>query len=64
MANANILQGAIFHEDVKEDIDQIEVIEANQGERQKGNGENQFNSLESKPKWIKDRPKPTTHRVC
>ncbi|XWS31208.1 hypothetical protein CRYUN_Cryun23aG0058000 [Craigia yunnanensis] len=62
MADANILQGAIFHEDVMEDIDGIEVTEANQGERQKVNGENQFNSLESKPNWIKDRPKPATHR--
>ena len=64
MADANILQGAIFHEDVMEDIDRIEVIEANQGERQKGNGENEFNSLESKPKLIKDMPKPAAHRVC
>ncbi|XWS47166.1 hypothetical protein CRYUN_Cryun14cG0130000 [Craigia yunnanensis] len=62
MADANILQGAIFHEDVMEDIDRIEATEANQGERQKGNGENQFNSLESKPKQIKDRPKPAAHR--
>ncbi|XP_007049623.2 PREDICTED: uncharacterized protein LOC18612656 [Theobroma cacao] len=62
MADANILQGAIFHEDVIEDIDRIEVTEANQGERQKENGENQFSSLESKPKWIKDRPKPAAHR--
>ena len=64
MADANILQGAIFHEDVKEDIDRIEVTESNQGERQKGNGENEFNSLEPKPKLIKDRHKPAAHRVC
>ncbi|XVE72682.1 hypothetical protein DITRI_Ditri11bG0058400 [Diplodiscus trichospermus] len=62
MADANILQGAIFHEDVMEDIDQIEVAETNQGERQKGNGENQFNTLDSKPKRINDRPKPAAHR--
>lgn len=63
MADANILQGAIFHEDVAEEIDRIELTEANRGERQKGNEENQFNPLESKPKQIKDRPKPAAHRV-
>ncbi|XVF21301.1 hypothetical protein REPUB_Repub12eG0079100 [Reevesia pubescens] len=62
MADANILQGAIFHEDAMEDIDRIEVTEPHPGERQKGNGENQFNSLESKRKQIKDRPKPAAHR--
>ncbi|TYI73068.1 hypothetical protein E1A91_D07G104600v1 [Gossypium mustelinum] len=58
MAGANILQGAIFNEDV----DRIEVNEANQGERQKGNGENKSISLGSKPKQIKDRPEPAAHR--
>ncbi|KAG8488430.1 hypothetical protein CXB51_016464 [Gossypium anomalum] len=58
MAGANILQGAIFNEDV----DRIEVTEANQGERQKGNGENKSISLGSKPKQIKDRPEPAAHR--
>ncbi|MBA0832175.1 hypothetical protein Goarm_016581 [Gossypium armourianum] len=61
MADANILQGAIFHEDVAEEIGRIELTEANRGERQKGNEENQFNPLESKPKQIKDRPKPAAH---
>ncbi|MBA0846736.1 hypothetical protein Goshw_006437 [Gossypium schwendimanii] len=58
MAGANILQGAIFNEDV----DRIEVTEANRGERQKGNGENKSISLGSKPKQIKDRPEPAAHR--
>ncbi|KAG4191402.1 hypothetical protein ERO13_A07G090700v2 [Gossypium hirsutum] len=58
MAGANILQGAIFNEDV----DRIEVTEANQGERQKGNGENKSISLGSKPKQIKDRLEPAAHR--
>ncbi|XP_039005727.1 uncharacterized protein LOC120133147 isoform X1 [Hibiscus syriacus] len=62
MADANILQGAIFHEDVMEDVDRIELTEAKRGERQKGNEENQFNPLESKFKQIKDRPKPAAHR--
>ncbi|OMO60027.1 Lipase, class 3 [Corchorus capsularis] len=62
MADANILQGAIFHEDVMEDMGQTEVNEAKIGERKKGNGENQFNSLESKPQQINDRPKPAAHR--
>ncbi|KAK8711741.1 hypothetical protein V6N13_147008 [Hibiscus sabdariffa] len=58
MADANILQGAIFHEDV----DRTELAEANQGEREKGNEGNQFNPLESKSKQIKDGPKPAAHR--
>ncbi|MBA0560463.1 hypothetical protein Golob_017358, partial [Gossypium lobatum] len=44
------------------EIGRIELTEANRGERQKGNEENQFNPLESKPKQIKDRPKPAAHR--
>ncbi|GLT64825.1 hypothetical protein SLA2020_372940 [Shorea laevis] len=62
MADANILQGAIFHEDVAEDFDRVEPTESNQGERQKVNGENQLNSPEIKPKQIKDKPKPAAHR--
>ncbi|KAL4323371.1 hypothetical protein GQ457_11G003890 [Hibiscus cannabinus] len=62
MAGANILQGAIFNEDVTDDIKQNEVTEANLGERQKGNGENKFISLESKSKRMKDRSEPAAHR--
>ncbi|GKU85937.1 hypothetical protein SLEP1_g535 [Rubroshorea leprosula] len=62
MADANILQGDIFHEDVVEDFDRVEPTECNPGERQKVNGENQLNSPEIKPKQIKDKPKPAAHR--
>lgn len=62
MTDANILQGAIFHEDVMEDIDRIEVAESKPG-GQKGNGENRWNPLETKPRQLKDKPKPAAHRV-
>ena len=63
MTDVNILQGAIFHEDGVEDASQMEAVESGQGERQKGNGEYQCNPLESKPKQLKDQPKPAAHRV-
>lgn len=63
MTDANILQGAIFHEDAPEDIDRIEVVESKKVEGQKGNGENQWKPLESKPRQLNDKPKPAAHRV-
>ncbi|KAK4845717.1 hypothetical protein QYF36_008284 [Acer negundo] len=62
MADANILQGAIFHEDAFEDIDRVEVVESKQSEGQKGNGEIRWDPLESKPRQLKDKPKPAAHR--
>lgn len=62
MTDANILQGAIFHEDVIEDMEGIEIAESKQAEEQKGNGENRWNTLE-KPRQLKDKPKPAAHRV-
>ncbi|KAG8642010.1 uncharacterized protein LOC110627971 isoform X2 [Manihot esculenta] len=62
VTDVNILQGAIFHEDAMEDAAQMEAIESVQGESQRGNGEGQQNPLESKPKHLKDQPKPAAHR--
>lgn len=64
MADANILQGAIFHEDAMEDTECSEVVESDQVGQQKGNGENRWNPLESKTKKQKPKPKPAAHRVC
>lgn len=65
MTDANILQGAIFHdhEDTFEDIDRIEVIESKRSEGQKGNGEIRWDPLDSKPRQLRDKPKPAAHRV-
>lgn len=63
MTDANILQGAIFHEDAREKSAQMEAIESGQCDSQKGLGENQLNPLESKRKKLEDRPKPAAHRV-
>ncbi|XP_021676912.2 uncharacterized protein LOC110662290 isoform X2 [Hevea brasiliensis] len=62
VTDVNILQGAIFHEDSMEDAAQMEACESVQGETLKGNGESQWNPLESKPKHLKDQPKPAAHR--
>ncbi|XP_010524652.1 PREDICTED: uncharacterized protein LOC104802652 [Tarenaya hassleriana] len=61
MADANILQGHIFHDDVGED-EHIAAPEPIQGENQKNNGESQRKPLESKPKQLKQKPKPAAHR--
>lgn len=60
MTDANILQGAIFHED---SVGIIDVVESKKVEGQKGNGENQWKPLESKPRQLNDKPKPAAHRV-
>ncbi|XP_062080997.1 uncharacterized protein LOC133785790 isoform X2 [Humulus lupulus] len=64
MTDANILQGAIFHEDAMEDTDGIEPNKSDQSESRKGNGENLWNPLESKSKQLnnKSKPKPAAHR--
>lgn len=58
MADANILQGHIFHDDVVED-ECIAASEPIQSESQKNNGE----SLRT-PKQLRQKPKPAAHRVC
>lgn len=62
MADANILQGAIFHEDVMEFAEEIETVKPEQLESRKGNLENLWNPLESKSKQQKDKSKPAAHR--
>ncbi|KAL6967952.1 hypothetical protein U1Q18_033755 [Sarracenia purpurea var. burkii] len=62
MADANILQGAIFHEDATEDNDVIAATEIAQVDNQRINVENPSKSLEGKPKQPKPPPKPAVHR--
>lgn len=59
MTDANILQGAIFHEDTV----RMDVVESGQCESQKDSGENCLNASQSKPKQLKDQIKPAAHRV-
>lgn len=63
MADANILQGAIFHEDAMEDAEEIEASKSEQCESRKGKSENLWNPLDTKSKQIKDKSKPAVHRV-
>ncbi|XP_059457285.1 uncharacterized protein LOC132187117 [Corylus avellana] len=60
MADANILQGAIFHEDAMEDAEEIETVKSEQHESRRGNLV--WNPLESKSKQLKDKSKPAAHR--
>lgn len=59
VTDVNILQGAIFHEDARDDSGRMESTEC---EKPKENGEIQLNSLESTPKQLKGQPKPAVHR--
>lgn len=63
MADANILQGHIFHDDVAED-ECVAASEPIQSEPQKNNGEGLRNPLDSKAKQRRQKPKPAAHRVC
>lgn len=65
MTDANIFQGAIFHEDSVEEVDGTETNKSDQSESRKGNVENLWNALESKSKQLNDKskPKPAAHRV-
>ncbi|KAM2989821.1 hypothetical protein FF2_003747 [Malus domestica] len=56
MTDANIFQGAIFHEDVAEDTNETETT--NPPENRKGNGEHLWNPLESKA----NKAKPAAHQ--
>ncbi|RVW88715.1 hypothetical protein CK203_043793 [Vitis vinifera] len=60
MADANILQGAIFHEDAVEDTEAIEAIKSDQVAARNKNAENIMKPLETKPKPPK--LKPAVHR--
>lgn len=65
MIDANIFQGAIFHEDATEEVDGTETNKSDPSESRKGNAENLWNPLESKSKQLSDKskPKPAAHRV-
>ncbi|KAA8550557.1 hypothetical protein F0562_002241 [Nyssa sinensis] len=62
MADANIFQGAIFHEDTLEDTQEIETTESGQVDSQKRKVENLSKPIEAKPKQPKTTPKPAVHR--
>ncbi|KZV25731.1 hypothetical protein F511_04792 [Dorcoceras hygrometricum] len=59
MADANIFQGAIFHEDAMADLNGIEDAEPNS---EMNNREDVSNSMETKPKQTKFTHKPAVHR--
>ncbi|KAK6940458.1 Fungal lipase-like domain [Dillenia turbinata] len=62
MANANILQGAIFHEDGVEDIDAVKVSDsesAKVGSESLANGQKPIKLM---PKVVEGKPKPAAHR--
>lgn len=61
IADANILQGAIFHEDAAEESDGHLATESDKGENQSGK-EYMWNPLESKSKQMKSKYKPAAHR--
>ncbi|XP_019263724.1 PREDICTED: uncharacterized protein LOC109241438 isoform X2 [Nicotiana attenuata] len=62
MADVNIFQGALFHEDAVEDIHGLESMESGQVDTQRSNIENHSKLLESKTKPTKLTPKPAAHR--
>lgn len=63
MADANILQGHIFHDDVAED-ECVAASEPLQNEPQKNNGEGLRSPLGSKAYQRRQKPIPAAHRVC
>lgn len=64
MTDANIFQGAIFHEDAVEVTNGTENNKSNRPQNGNGNGnvENLWNPLESKSKQVNDKAKPAAHR--
>lgn len=62
IADANILQGAIFHEDVAEESDAHAATESDKCENSNGK-EYMWNPLESRSKQTKSNYKPAAHRV-
>ncbi|CAN8269968.1 unnamed protein product [Cochlearia groenlandica] len=61
MADANFLQGHLFHDDVAED-ECTTTSEPTQSEQQKNKGEDLRNPLQSKGKKLRQKPKPAAHR--
>ncbi|XP_077226718.1 lipase class 3 family protein [Tasmannia lanceolata] len=62
IADANILQGAIFHEDFTEGIEENGVIKSDQVDCQNKRGENLGKPLQPQPNDLKDKSKPAAHR--
>ncbi|PIN01128.1 Triacylglycerol lipase [Handroanthus impetiginosus] len=59
MADANIFQGAIFHDNVMADVN---GTEAGEHDSQMDNGENGSRHMEANPKQTNFTPKPAVHR--
>ncbi|KAH9603655.1 hypothetical protein KSS87_009231 [Heliosperma pusillum] len=62
MADANIFQGALFHEDEMEDVEEAEVSELDITNGRKGNVETRSKTPETKAKQMKHKLKPAAHR--
>ncbi|KAH0641095.1 hypothetical protein KY285_037681 [Solanum tuberosum] len=62
MADVNIFQGALFHEDAVEDIHGLEPIESGQVDTQRSNRESHSKLLESKSRPTNLTQKPAAHR--
>lgn len=62
IADANILQGAIFHEDAVEEPQGHRATESNQNGNQNGKVENMW-PVESRSKQLKSKSQPAAHRV-
>lgn len=62
IADANILQGAIFHEDAVEDPEGHSATELDQGGTQNGKVETPW-PLESRSKQLRSKSLPAAHRV-
>ncbi|XP_042435726.1 uncharacterized protein LOC122021645 isoform X2 [Zingiber officinale] len=60
IADANILQGAIFHED--DVVDDLSDIESEQADREKKIDVNLGKPIQEKWKPLRERPKPAAHR--
>ena len=63
MADANILQGAIFHDDDVEDTEEILTNNAPQADGQKKVSDDVPKTLGAKPKQGVTLNKPAAHRV-
>lgn len=62
VADANILQGALFHEDDMEDVEEAEIAEVDITKIRQGNAETHLKTLEAKPKQLNHKIKPAAHR--
>lgn len=62
ITDANIFQGAIFHEDVEEDLEAIDVMENDKVDSQTKIEENIVKSSKGKPKKLQKNAKPAAHR--